>query len=37
VGKTAIIPAVESPQVTVGDGAGSYGLSVSRRQSDWLL
>jgi hypothetical protein len=37
VGKTATIPAVESPRVTVGDGAGSYGLRVSRRQSDWLL
>jgi putative transposase len=28
VGKTVIIPAVESPQAAVADGAGSYGLSV---------
>jgi hypothetical protein len=33
VGKTAIIPAIESPQVTVG-GVGSYDLRGSGRQSD---
>ena len=37
VGKKAIVSAADSPPMAVGDGAGSYGLSVSRRQSDWLL
>ena len=37
LGRKSIVPVEDPPELNMGEADGSYGLRLSRRQSDWLL